>query len=38
MCSITARGKFNGQELVDIPVLNPGDWFGKAWLLEVGGS
>ena len=20
-----------------IPVLNPGDWFGKAWLVEIGG-
>lgn len=37
MC-ITARGKLNGHELKDIPVLNPGDWFGKAWLIEIGGS
>ena len=22
----------------DIPVLNPGDWFGKTWLFEIGGS
>lgn len=36
--AITAKGKFNGQDLTDIPVLNPGDWFGKAWLLEIGGS
>lgn len=36
--AITARGNFNGHELPDIPVLNPGDWFGKAWLVEVGGS
>lgn len=38
MCKVKARGKLNGQELSDIPVLNPGDWFGKAWLLEIGGS
>jgi hypothetical protein len=38
MCPITARGKLNGQELKDIPVLNPSDWFGKTWLLEIGGS
>lgn len=38
MSTITARGQFNGQDLKDIPVLNPCDWFGKAWLLEIGGS
>ena len=38
MGGITARGCFNDQELTDIPVFNPGGWFGKAWLLEVGGS
>ncbi len=38
MSEITARGSFGGQELKDIPVLNPGDWFGKTWLLEIGGS
>ena len=37
MC-ITATATFNGHELKDIPVLNPGDWFGKTWLLEIGGS
>jgi hypothetical protein len=37
MC-ITATGKFGGHELKDVPVLNPGDWFGKTWLLEIGGS
>lgn len=36
--AITAKGKLNGHDLTDIPVLNPGDWFGKAWLLEIGGS
>src|SRR5262249_37469467 len=35
---ITARGSFNGQELKGIPVLNPAGWFGKTWLLEIGGS
>ena len=38
MNEIKARGSFGGQELKDIPVLNPGDWFGKAWLLMIGGS
>lgn len=38
MSEITARGTFNGHDLKDIPVLNPGDWFGKTWLLEIGGS
>lgn len=38
MNEITARACLNGHELSDIPVLNPGDWFGKAWLLEIGGS
>ena len=37
MC-ITATGKLNGHDLKDLPVLNPGDWFGKTWLLEIGGS
>jgi hypothetical protein len=35
---ITASCKFHDRDLTDIPVLNPGDWFGKAWLLELGGS
>jgi hypothetical protein len=38
MCNITAQGKLNNHELTDIPVLNPGDWFGKTWLIEIGGS
>ena len=38
MCSITAKAMFNGHELNDVPVLNPGDWFGKTWLVEIGGS
>ena len=36
--AITARATFNDHELIDIPVLNPGDWFGKTWLIEIGGS
>jgi hypothetical protein len=36
--AITARGNLIGHELTDIPVLNPGDWFGKTWLIELGGS
>ena len=35
MCAITAKGTLNGQELADIPALNPGDCFGKCWLLVI---
>lgn len=35
---ITANGTLNGHDLTDMPVLNPGGWFGKTWLLEIGGS
>ena len=38
MTNITARATLNGHELTDIPVINPGDWFGKTWLIEIGGS
>jgi hypothetical protein len=38
MSEITAKATFNGQELQDMPVLNPGNWFGKTWLIEIGGS
>jgi hypothetical protein len=38
MCEITARGKLNNHDLTDLPVINPGDWFGKCWLIEIGGS
>jgi hypothetical protein len=38
MTEITARARFQGHDLTDIPVLNPGGWFGKTWLLEIGGS
>jgi hypothetical protein len=38
MCEVKAKAKFNGHDLTDVPVLNPGDWFGKCWLLEIGGS
>ena len=38
MADITASATFHGQELKDLPVLNPGDWFGKTWLIEIGGS
>jgi hypothetical protein len=36
--TITASCKFNDQDLTEVAVLNPGGWFGKAWLLELGGS
>lgn len=35
---ITANANFHGHELNDLPVLNPGGWFGKTWLIEIGGS
>lgn len=38
MSEVKSCAVFNGHELKDIPVLNPGDWFGKTWLLEIGGS
>ena len=38
MCRITAKATFNGHELKDIPVINAGSWFGKCWLLEIGGN
>ena len=38
MCDIKARASFHGHDLTDIPVINPGDWFGKTWLIEIGGS
>jgi hypothetical protein len=36
--NITAACEFHGHDLADIPVLNPNGWFGKAWLVELGGS
>ena len=38
MATITANGTFHSHELKDMPVINPGDWFGKTWLIEIGGS
>lgn len=35
---VTASAKLHGHELKNIPVINPGGWFGKAWLIEIGGS
>lgn len=29
-----AKGKLNGRE-IEAEVVNPGDWFGKTWLIEV---
>jgi len=37
MCKVTAQATIHGHELTDIPVINPDDWFGKTWLLEIGG-
>ena len=38
MSEVTACANLNGHKLKDIPVINPGDWFGKTWLIEIGGS
>ena len=38
MSEVKACASLNGQKLKDIPVINPGDWFGKTWLIEIGGS
>lgn len=38
MNKITASCKFNDHDLTDIPVINPNGWFGKTWLIELGGS
>ena len=38
MCKIQAKAKFHDHELNDITVINPGDWWGKTWLIEIGGS
>ncbi|TWU49293.1 hypothetical protein [Rubripirellula reticaptiva] len=38
MCQVKASANFHGQELSDISVINPGGWFGKTWLIEIGGS
>jgi hypothetical protein len=38
MNKITASCTFNGHDLTDVPAINPGGWFGKSWLLELGGS
>lgn len=34
---VTAHGTFHGQE-IEAEVVNPGDWFGRVWLVEIGGS
>lgn len=38
MSEINASGDLHGHDLTDIWVPNPGDWFGKTWLIEIGGS
>ena len=38
MCQVKAKATFHNHELTDIPVLNPAGWFGKCFLLEIGGS
>ena len=36
--AVTASATLGQHELTAMPVLNPGGWFGKTWLIEVGGS
>jgi hypothetical protein len=38
MCEIKAKGQLNGHQLNDLIVINPGDWFGKTYLIEIGGN
>ena len=38
MPKITATATFHGHNLANMPVLNPGGWFGKTFLIEIGGS
>lgn len=38
MCQVKAHANSHGHELTDIPVINPGGWLGKTWLIEIGGS
>lgn len=38
MCNVKASATFHGQELTDISVINAGGWFGKTWMIEIGGS
>ena len=38
MSQIKAKAKLGDHELNDVEVINPGNWFGKTWLLEIGGS
>ncbi len=33
--TITAKGKLHGHD-IDAECINPGDWFGKTWLIEIG--
>jgi hypothetical protein len=35
---VTASCKIHDHDLTDIPVINADGWFGKTWLLELGGS
>lgn len=35
---VTASFQFRKEEMKDVPVLNPGEGFGKCWLIELGGS
>jgi hypothetical protein len=34
--TVTASLTFRGQTLENVPVLNPGAWWGKCWLVEIG--
>lgn len=38
MSEIKASGNLYGHELTEIEVLNAGDFLGRTWLIEIGGS
>ena len=37
MCDVKAKATLHGHDLSNIPVINPAGWFGKTWLIEIGG-
>jgi hypothetical protein len=34
--NVTASFRFRGEDITSVPVVNPGDWWGRTWLIEVG--
>lgn len=35
---VTATCTLNGHDLTGVDVVNPSGWFGKTWLIEIGGN